>query len=64
VTCTDDVFGTDSVNRRRKGTANTLAVLKSIRAARPDGASISIILDDLSARTGDKIRRWAKNKVE
>lgn len=25
------------VNRRRKGTANTLAVLKSIRAARPDG---------------------------
>ena len=65
MTCTDDVFGKDSVNRRRKGTANTLAVLKSIRAARPDGASIYIILDDLSAHTGDKIRRWAKkNKVE
>ncbi|MFC5856414.1 IS630 family transposase, partial [Streptomyces chlorus] len=53
------------VNRRRKGTANTLAALKSIRAARPDGAPIYIILDNLSAHTGDKIRRWAKkNKVE
>lgn len=40
------------VNRRRKGTANTLAALKSIRAARPDGAPIYIILDNLSAHTG------------
>ncbi|MQY38828.1 hypothetical protein SRB17_68420 [Streptomyces sp. RB17] len=32
------------VNRRRKGTANTLAALKSIRAARPDGAPIYISL--------------------
>src|SRR5262249_46782121 len=32
------------VTRRRKGTANSLAALKSIRAARPDGASIYIIL--------------------
>ncbi len=53
------------VNRRRKGTANTLTALKSIRAARPDGAPVYIILDNLSAHTGDKIRRWAKkNKVE
>ena len=53
------------VNRRRKGTANTLAALKSIRAARPDGAPIYIILDNLSAHKGAKIRRWAKkNKVE
>ncbi|MGW0417205.1 IS630 family transposase [Streptomyces collinus] len=53
------------VNRRRKGTANTLAALKSIRAARPDGAPIYIILDNLSAHTGADIRRWAKkNKVE
>jgi transposase len=48
------------VNRRRKGTANTLAALKSIRAARPDGAPIYIILDNLSAHTGADIRRWAK----
>jgi hypothetical protein len=53
------------VNRRRKGTANTLAALKSIRAARPDGAPVCIILDNLSARTGADIRRWAKkNRVE
>ncbi len=35
------------VNRRRKGTANTLAALKSIRAARPDGAPIYIILEGI-----------------
>ena len=53
------------VNRRRKGAANTLAALKSIRAARPDGAPIYVILDNLSAHKGETIRRWAKkNKVE
>lgn len=37
----------------------------SIRAARPDGAPIHIVLDNLSAHTGADIRRWAKkNKVE
>jgi transposase len=52
------------VNRQRKGTANTLRALKSIRAARPDGAAISIIMDNLSAHTGPVIRRWAaRNKV-
>jgi transposase len=34
----DDRLG--GVNRRRKGAANTLAALKSIRATRPDGAPI------------------------
>lgn len=53
------------VNRRRKGTANSLAALKSIRAACPDSAPIDIILDNLSAHTGADICRWAKkNKVE
>ncbi len=53
------------VNRRRKGVANTLAALKSIRAARPDGAPIYVILDNLSAHKGADIRRWArKHKVE
>jgi hypothetical protein len=48
-----------------KGAANTLAALKSIRAARPDGAPIYVILDNLSAHKGAGIRRWAKkNKVE
>jgi hypothetical protein len=50
---------------RREPAANTLAALKSIRAARPDGAPIYIILDYLSAHRGDKIRGWAAgNKVE
>jgi transposase len=48
------------VNHQRKGTVNTLAALKSIRAARPDGAPIYVILDNLSAHTGLVIRRWAK----
>jgi len=37
------------VSRRRKGADHTLAALKSIRAARPDGAPIYVILDNLSA---------------
>jgi hypothetical protein len=49
------------VNRRRKGTANSLAALRSIRAARPDGAPVYVILDNLSAHNGKKILRWAKN---
>ncbi|WP_309053686.1 transposase, partial [Streptomyces sp.] len=53
------------VNRRQKGAVNTLAALKSIRAARPDGAPIYVILDNLSAHKGADIRRWAKkHKVE
>jgi hypothetical protein len=53
------------VPRRRKGAANTLAALKSIRAARPDGAPTYAIMDNLSAHEGADIRRWAtKNKVE
>ncbi|MFJ8098749.1 IS630 family transposase [Streptomyces griseofuscus] len=53
------------VNRRKKGAANTLAALKSIRTARPDGAPIYVILDNLSAHKGAAIRHWAKkNKAE
>ncbi|MDF9811446.1 hypothetical protein M2266_000677 [Streptomyces sp. SPB162] len=53
------------VNRRKKGAANTLAALKSIRAARSDGAPISVLLENLSAHKGQEIRRWAtKNRVE
>ncbi len=53
------------VNRRRKGMDHTWAALRSIRAARPDGAPIYVILDNLSAHLNWKIRRWAaRNKVE
>ncbi|MEU3743268.1 transposase [Streptomyces sp. NPDC032198] len=58
----DTVWG---VNRRRKGIAPTWAALKSIRAARPDGAPIYVILDNLSAHKNARILRWAaRNKVE
>ncbi|WP_371780996.1 IS630 family transposase [Streptosporangium subroseum] len=53
------------INRRRKGAVNTLAALTSIRAARPDGAPIYVIMDNLSAHKGTAIRCWArKHKVE
>ncbi len=52
------------VNRRGKGADHSLAAFKSIQAARPDGAPLYVILDDLSAHRGSKIRRWAaRNKV-
>jgi hypothetical protein len=42
-----------------------LAALTSIRAAHQDGAPIYVILDNLSAHKGFKIRSWAaRNKVE
>jgi hypothetical protein len=51
------------VNRRKKGAANTLAALKSIRAARPDGAPIYVVLDNLSAHKGADIRRSSWNRT-
>ncbi len=58
----DQLWG---VNRRRKGGDHTLAALKSIRAARPDGAPIYVIMDNLSANKTPAIRAWAaRNKVE
>ncbi|GAA0577054.1 hypothetical protein GCM10010172_72190 [Paractinoplanes ferrugineus] len=53
------------VVHRRKGAANTLAALTSIRRQRPDGAPIYVVLDNLSAHKGKTIRAWAaRNKVE
>ncbi len=53
----DQLWG---VTRRRKGGDHTLAALKSIRAARPDGAPIYVILDNLSANKTPLIRAWVK----
>ncbi len=53
------------VTRRREGGDHSLAALKSIRAARPDGAPIYVIVDNHSANRTPAIRAWAKkNKVE
>jgi phosphatidylserine/phosphatidylglycerophosphate/cardiolipin synthase-like enzyme len=43
----------------RKGGDHTLAALKSIRAARPGGYRLFVILDNLSANKTPAIRRWA-----
>jgi transposase len=57
----DQLWG---ITRRRKGGDHTLAALKSIRAARPDGAPIYVIMDNLSANKTPAIRAWARrNKV-
>jgi transposase len=57
----DQLWG---VTRRRKGGDHTLAALKSIRAARPDGAPIYVIMDNLSANKTPPIRAWAsKHKI-
>jgi transposase len=53
------------VVRHRKSAANTLAALRSIRAQRPDGDWVYVILDNLSAHKGPVIRAWAeRNRVE
>ena len=58
----DQLWG---VIRRRKGGDHTLTALKSIRAARPDGAPIYVIMDNLSANKTPAIRAWAaRHKVE
>jgi transposase len=48
------------VVRNQKSAGNTLKALQSIRAARGDGELIYVILDNLSAHKGNKIRRWAQ----
>ncbi|MCW2940802.1 MAG: hypothetical protein JWN00_3787 [Actinomycetia bacterium] len=58
----DQLWG---VVRQRKGGDHSLAALKSIRAARPDGQPMYVIMDNLSANETPAIRTWAaKNNVE
>ncbi len=53
------------ITHEHKGGVHTLTALKSIRAARPDGAPIYVILDNLSANTTPAIRSWCRrSKVE
>jgi transposase len=53
----DQLWG---VLRERKGADHTLAALKSIRAARPGGYRLYVILDNLSANKTPAIRSWAE----
>lgn len=53
------------VVRARKGIDNSLAAIRSCRAARPDGQMIYVILDNLSAHKAKKIKAWcAAHNVE
>jgi hypothetical protein len=48
-----------------RGSARPTRAGPTLRAARPDGAPIYVILDNLSAHKGETIRHWArKNCVE
>jgi transposase len=48
------------VLREHKGGDHTLAALKSIRAARPGGSRLFVILDNLSANKTPAIRAWCE----
>ncbi len=55
----DQLWG---VVRQRKGADHTLAAMKSIRAARPGGYRLFVIMDNLSANKTPAIRRWARRE--
>jgi hypothetical protein len=55
----DQLWG---VTRLRKGADHALAALKSVRAARPGGYRLFVILDNLSANKTPAIRRWARRE--
>jgi transposase len=55
----DQLWG---VVREHKGADHTLAALKSIRAARPGGYRLFVIMDNLSANKTPAIRSWAKRE--
>ena len=48
------------VTREHKGAVHTLAALKSVRASRPGGYRLFVILDNLAADKTPAIRRWAR----
>ena len=50
------------MTREHKGADHTLAALKSVRAARPGGYRLFVIMDNLSANKTPAIRRWAQRE--
>jgi hypothetical protein len=55
-------YGAWSASTRARITAHSLAALKSIRAARPGGYRLFVILDNLSANKTPAIRRWVRRE--
>jgi transposase len=50
------------MTREHKGAGHTLAALKPVRAARPDGYRLFVIMDNLAASKTPAIRRWARRE--
>ena len=50
------------VTREHKGAVHTVAALKSIRASRPGGYRLFVVLDNLAADKTPAIRRWARRE--
>ena len=50
------------VTREHKGAVHTLAALTPIRASRPGGYRLFVILDNLAANKTPAIRRWARRE--
>src|SRR5712691_1245969 len=55
----DQLWG---ITREHKGGDHTLAALKSVRAARPGGYRLFVIMDNLAANKTPAIRRWARRE--
>ena len=50
------------MTREHKGGGHTLAALKSVRAARPGGYQLFVIMDNLPANKTPAIRSWAQRE--
>ena len=50
------------ITREHKGADHALAALKSVRAARPDGYRLFVIMDNLAADKTPAIRCWARQE--
>ena len=50
------------MTREHKGGDHPLAALRSIRAARPGGYRLFVIMDNLAANKTPAIRRWARRE--
>ncbi len=50
------------ITRELKGADHTLAALRPVRAARPHGYRLFVIMDNLAANKTPAIRRWARRE--
>jgi DDE superfamily endonuclease len=58
----DPVCWLRGITREHNGADHTLAALRLIRAARPDGYRLFLICDNLAANKTPAIRRWARRE--